>query len=479
MRGVAGLLLGAVVWTGARTDAATPRPDPPSCEAGLPAARRTLRVATPSDLVARISAAEPGDHILAAAGAYALDKPIRIDRSGRLEAPIVIAAEKVGAVEITGNGGLHLFHVSHVVVCGFTFTHAPWDTTALPFDVRGFPGAEDEIVDAAGTLLDGSHHVRITRNTFTLADETRNSFWLAVSGAGSEHNEIDHNLFRGKKSRNSFLAIYGPSGGVSQHDHVHHNHFSHHGYLLEGGEAVRHGNGGRAFWSSHAVYEYNLFEKCNGDPEALSVKSSDNVVRYNTLTKSHGGIVLRHGDRNVVEGNFIVENEGGIRMYGDEHHVVDNYIAGNVGAANLGTIVLLSGGTEGDTGWGMSQNRPTGVVIENNTLVDNAFSHSDVGGTLPLLPRRCRIDDNIVQGHAGKLFNLIKEPEDCTWSGNILWGGAPSGDTSSGYVRRDPKLVKDAHGIFRPPAGEKAGAHNPGGALGRPLTAEDVGPLAP
>ena len=452
---------------------------PPSCTTGLPAARRTLKAATLAELADRVAAAQPGDHILLATGTHRLDGVWRIERSGSETAPILIAAETVGAAELSGQGGLHLSKVSHVVVCGFTFTHAPWDTTKLPRDVRGFPGAEDEIVDAAGTVVDGSHHVRITRNTFRLADETPNSFWLLVTGEGSGHHEIDHNLFRGKKSRNSFLAVYGPAGGVSQRDHIHHNHFTHHGYLLEGGEAVRHGNGGRAPWSSHAVYEYNLFEKCNGDPEALSVKSTDNVIRYNTLRKNHGGIVLRHGDRNTVEGNFIVENEGGIRLYGDEHRIVDNYIAGNVGVAGLGSIVLLSGGTEGDTGWGMSQNRPDGVVIENNTLVENRFSHLDVGGTLPLPPRRCRINNNIIQGDTGKLMNFIKEPEESSWGGNILWGRASSGDTSSGYNRRDPRLVKDEHGIWRAPAEETAGARKPGGVLGRPLTAEDVGPAAP
>jgi poly(beta-D-mannuronate) lyase len=450
-----------------------------SCTADLPAPRRTLRVGTAAELAARVRGAQPGDLILAAPGTYRLSEPLRIESSGTEAAPLVIAGETIGAATVTGYGGLHLFHVSHVIVCGLTFTASPWDATKLPRDVRGYPGAEDEIADAIGVLVDGSHHVRITRNTLELHDETPNAFWLLVSGEGSASNRVDHNLFHDKTSKNCFLAVYGPAGGVSQNDQIDHNHFSHHGYRLEGGEAVRHGNGGRAPWSSHAVYEYNLWEKCNGDPEALSMKSSDNVVRFNTVRKSHGGIVLRHGDRNVVQGNFILDNEGGIRMYGDEHRIVDNYIAGNVGVGSQGSIVLLSGGTEDDTGWGMSQNRPTGVVIEHNTLVDNRFSNLDVGGPLPLLPRRCRIDENIIQGDYGRLFALIKEPEDCTWSGNILWGAAASGDTSSGYVRRDPRLAKDEYGIYRPPAGEKAGAQHPGGALGRPLTPEDVGPLAP
>jgi poly(beta-D-mannuronate) lyase len=449
-----------------------------SCNDGLPAAKRTLKAATWADFTARVKAAQPGDHILLANGTHTPAEPLRIDRSGTEAAPILIAGESVGGVEIAGKGGLHLFQVAHVVVCGFTFTHEPWDTTKLPLATRGMPGADDEVVYAVGTMVESSHHVRVSRNTFRLKDETPNAFWLVVSGAGG-HHRIDHNRFEEKHSRNSFLAVYGPADGMSQEDVVDHNHFFKHGYNLEGGEAVRHGNGGRAMWASHSTYEYNLFEKCNGDPEALSIKTSDTLIRYNTITKSHGGIVLRHGDRNTVEGNFVVDNEGGIRMYGDDHHIVDNYISGNVGSGGQGSIVLLSGGTEEDTGSGQCQNRPVGVFIEHNTVVNNQYSHIDIGGTLPLPPRRCRIMDNIVQGDNGRLFNVLKEPEESTWNGNVFWGKAGTGDTSSGYQKRDPRLVKDANGIFRPPAEETAGARKPGGTIGRPLKAEDVGPTAP
>jgi poly(beta-D-mannuronate) lyase len=449
----------------------------PSCNDGVPAARRTVRVSTWSDLVERVGAAEPGDHIVVADGTYAADAPLEIRRSGTPADPIVLAAETLGGAEIAGRGGFHVVKSAHVVICGFTLTHAPWSATTLPLAIRGVPGADDEIAHALGTLLESSHDVRVTRNTFRLADETPNAFWLLVSGAGGHHH-IDHNRFEGKKSRNCFLAIYGPSDGMSQYDVVDHNHFFRHRYNLEGGEAVRQGNGGRATWASHAVYEYNLFEECNGDPEALSIKSSDGIYRYNTVTRSHGGIVLRHGDRNVVEGNFIVDNEGGIRIYGDDHRIVDNYVSGNRGTGGQGSLVVLSGGTEDDTGSGQCQNRPSGVVVEHNTLVGN-LSHLDIGGSLPLPPQRLRIDANIIQGDTGKLFQTLKEPEDSSWEGNVFWGKGSSGDTSVGYERRDPRLTKDASGIWRPPAEETAGARRPGGEIGRPLTAADVGPTAP
>ena len=76
------------------------------------------------------------------------------------------------------------------------------------------------------------------------------------------------------------------------------------------------------------MVEYNLFEKADGDNEAISVKSSDNIVRYNTLRNSRGEITLRHGNRNRVDGNFIIGGISGIRFFGNDHVIVNNVVQG-------------------------------------------------------------------------------------------------------------------------------------------------------
>ena len=98
--------------------------------------------------------------------------------------------------------------------------------------------------------------------------------------------------------------MVGPSGAMAQRVHVHHNYFYNHQFKgANGGESIRLGLSGRQHAEPTALIENNLFEKADGDSEAISIKSSDNVVRYNTIPDSKG-TSLRHGNTRV-EGNIL------------------------------------------------------------------------------------------------------------------------------------------------------------------------------
>ncbi len=145
--------------------------------------------------------------------------------------------------------------------------------------------------------------------------------WLTVAG---DDAQIDHNTFQHKSTIGNFIEVVGPGGsGMAQRTWIHHNYFLDQSYSGgNGGESIRVGLSGRQHSSAYAIVEDNLFEACNGDLEVISVKSSDDTIRYNTLRNSKGTITLRHGWRNVVEGNFLLGNATGIRMFGNYHRVV-------------------------------------------------------------------------------------------------------------------------------------------------------------
>src|SRR5262249_46365965 len=153
-------------------------------------------------------------------------------------------------------------------------------------------------------------HVRFSRNLVQIAGSTTN--WVTVVGNDAE---VDHNTFQNKSTQGVFLQITGPGDhDMAQHTWIHHNYFFHHTYNgSNGGESIRLGLSSHQLASAFATVEYNLFEQANGDSEAISVKSSDNIIRYNTLRNSRGWIVLRHGNRNRVEGNIGLGS--GIRYY--------------------------------------------------------------------------------------------------------------------------------------------------------------------
>ncbi|MFY2559487.1 chondroitinase-B domain-containing protein [Corallococcus terminator] len=481
-------------------DPTEPEPPPPPPEQAdvLPIPKRTLTARNLNELRSMIAAAIPGDRIELADGAYTNQTPIEVSVQGTEQDPIVITAKSVGGATLSGASGFHVEDAAHVILRGFKLTHAV------------------EEGDVALRIV-GSTHVRVTRNELAIKDTTSISTWMRLEGAGSGNNRIDHNYFHDKTSSNVFLAVYGdaPNGstGMSQGDRIDHNYFHKLTLDSEGGECLRIGDSKRGPISAHTVVEANLFEECNGDPEVISNKSSENVFRGNTLRNNKGSLVLRHGNKNVVDGNFLLNNAGGVRIYGHDHVITNNYIEGSTGTGAQGTIVLSSGCTEEDTGLGTDCSVANRVTVAFNTLVGNRPTHLVIGASdsrRPIPARDLRVENNLLVGEQGALVDFERAPQGFTATGNLLWGAASPGDMpSAGYVRVDPLLVRAADGLLRPstaspvigaarsstggvsPATDmdgqvRSGALDVGAdqaasspASRRPLTAADVGPRAP
>jgi poly(beta-D-mannuronate) lyase len=297
--------------------------------------------------------------------------------------------------------------------------------------------------------------VRVSRNRFVIDDTTARSIWLLVTGRDSGHHRIDHNAFLHKPSANVFIAIYGSDAAgnpaVSQHDLIEFNHF--HGQTSGDGECLRTGDSARGPQSAFTVVRSNLFELCVSDDEVISNKSSDNLFLGNTFRHNIGSLTLRHGNRSRIDGNFFIANEGGIRVYGHDHEIVNNYFEGNSGVGAKSTLVLNSGCNEEDTGQPTDCARPKRVTVAFNTLVDNVSTHLAIGAstaTRPLAPQDCTVDNNIIQGDGGQLVLLVREPIDFSWAGNILHGAAQDGGIpASGYTRVDPQLFRATDGLYR------------------------------
>ena len=272
---------------------------------------------TLDELRKAIAAAKPGAEIVLANGTYDVpgDESIAVTgRRGTADAPITIRAESRGRVTLTGNHGFVFADSSYLVVSGFKLRQRT--TFEVPTSC---------------------HHVTVSRNDIQLAD-VEGMHWLMVRG---DATTVERNHFHGKSTLGVFLGVEGPgSDGMARGVRIVRNYFSDHTYAGDnGGEPIRLGLSGRSLSDAGAVVEENLFERCDGDPEAISVKSSANTIRHNTIRDSLGGIVLRHGNKTRVDGNYILAGSNGIRIYGNDHLVVNNYTEQLGGAG----IVLGSG----------------------------------------------------------------------------------------------------------------------------------------
>ncbi|MGH3713056.1 MAG: chondroitinase-B domain-containing protein [Micromonosporaceae bacterium] len=382
-------------------------------------ATRVIPVSSIAELQSAANQAQPGDRIELADGVYTTTGAIRLTRSGTPSAPITIAAANVGRAEIRGSAGFALQAIDRVVLSGFRLTH-----------------------QGGLSIPDGADHVRFTRNVVRLPGTVGN--WLTVVGNDAQ---VDHNDFRYKSTQGVFLQVTGPGEReMAKRTWVHHNYFADHTFTgSNGGESIRLGYSSRQLSSAYAVIENNLFERADGDSEAISVKSSDNTVRHNTLRDSRGSIVLRHGNRNRVDGNLMLGGSSGMRFYDNDHVLVNNVIQGG-----NGQIIAGSGTVADDTSWSTAHARPDRVLVAFNTVVGNRTALLQVGqGTDRLGPNECTFANNIfVGGGSGALLD-IDEGTNLRWEGNLVWAGSGGNAPSSGYRVTDPRLVTDAGGLRR------------------------------
>ncbi len=255
---------------------------------------------------------------------------------GTAEKPITLRAAHRGKAEISGVAGFVLSECQHLVLEGFLMTHD---------------------ADQQAMLLRDCQHVRVTRNTLRLTERAKPrhwEHWVTVEGTNSAHNRIDHNLFERKVNRGSHVFVRGddPALVCSQHDRIDHNHFRDVIYANKenGHETIRTGGNdlGASGRSSFTIIEDNLLERCSGEDELMSIKSSDNIIRNNTLINCRGAICMRLANRCVVSGNFIIATEdgpafGGVKLYGFEHHVFNNYFQGLTGRRHEAPFSLPPG----------------------------------------------------------------------------------------------------------------------------------------
>jgi hypothetical protein len=356
--------------------------------------------------------------------------------------------------------------------------------------------------------------------------------------AMSRQNRVDHNLFEHKTVLGNCITIEGTNAGVpqvSQFDTIDHNHFRDIGPRIENAlEAIRCGNARLSLSSGFTLMEHNLFERCDGDPEYISIKSSDNIVRYNTFRECLGSLSLRHGNRNTVDANFILGNgrtgsftdstgkiwrlgTGGVRFCGDSMVIVNNYAEGLTGREWDATLAVANGDAEYGDGKPLTKHfRIRDAVIAFNTFVNNGGGIEigyDGGGfqgnRWPLPPAGLTFANNIIVGSADTLVRMFAAPEGSVWEGNVAFaskGAVVAAAAIPGVEVRDPQLVETG-GLWRPatasPAVDRAAGTYPavagdmdgqdrgsakdigadevsaGVMRNRPLNCPDVGPDAP
>jgi parallel beta-helix repeat protein len=459
---------------------------------------------TASSFKTAIQNAVPGDTIELADGQYDIGGN-SMTKSGTEQARILIRAEHRGKAEVKGKSSFACKGIAYLTIEGFLFTS---DVSTV-------------------VKTESSNNIRITRNTFRLS-ETTSSKWILIGGtyniaaANSHHNRIDHNLFDEKHQLGNYITIDGSpadlgSPEASQYDRIDHNYFRNIGpRAVNEMETIRIGQSEICRSSSYTLVEYNLFEECDGDPEIVSVKTKNCIIRYNTIKRSQGTICLRSSDSSTVEGNYFFGNgkigTGGIRLYGSGHRIINNYFENLTGDTWDAACTITNGDAE-LTGSNTSHWRPQNITVAYNTYIGNAnnfqFGFTN-NGSYSKAPKNITIANNIVIGNQNQLVKVITQPSSMIFTGNIM---LPQGAASIGVsvpdsqIRVIDPLLQFSDSFWRisassPAVDAAAGSYDvaaldidgqvrdarkdvgadeysSGQRLSRPLVAADVGPDGP
>jgi len=454
-----------------------------------------IPVANSAGLNAAIAAAKPGDTLVLADGVWR-DTILLLNKAGTAQAPITIRARTPGAVVFTGSSRLQ-FDAPYVIVDGLCFK-------------GGALTQQDKQV-----VRFNSNHCRMTNSA--IIDYNPPSFktkyyWVFFAG---KDNRLDHCFLTGK---NHLEPLIGNNLIQSLHNTVDYCYIKDIPYHVGNGREIfriwgygkigEKGEDGAFFTIAH-----NLLVHADGEgSEIISLKSNRNRVIGNTIRGSRGGITLRNGNYNTIDGNFVfadgISKAYGIRVTGEFHTITNNYCDNCSYGINLMAGEFVDDKLTPNYVPKINEDAPLGRVpvyfwtrhnlIANNILVATKGPNFIIGSGYKqnwpaeqrvLLPTENRITDNLALNSEGPLLeNALQDRQPPLsqfqfapniLSNNIVYGGVATSTTTStatstalppalppGFTLRDPKAVRDRDNVYR----------RAGNILNHPLTADEVGP---
>ena len=385
---------------------------------GAPLAGAEIPVADPGEVAAAVKKAQPGDVITLANGEYRSEE-LLFSAEGTAERPIVLRAATPGKVIFRGTSRLRISG-SHLVVEGFYYYNAfhPEGLITLRRDSRR-----------------EAHHCRVTQcgivDCNPSAEETSGP-WIAVFGT---HNRVDHCLIQGKAHGGPSVAIWIPSDQTSPNQHqIDHNYFGPRPplRLQRNGEALRLGQSTAPTSASRILVEANLFDRCAGGIDVINNFASDSAFRSNVFLRSAGSLSLRSCNHCLVQSNYFiganVSASGGVRISGEEHTIAGNYFSNLAGTDELAALAVMDGYGHAQGNGYLQAKRCTladNVILECAQTIAIGLPDRDAkrraGSRLP--PEDCTLSGNVVYGSRGLVVDQRSNAERMTWRGNIYSGG--------------------------------------------------------
>lgn len=426
----------------------------------------------------------PGDIVYLADGIYT-DFQVTFKGEGTSAKPITLKAKNPGKVILTGQLNIKMSG-NYLVVDGLV--------------LKDGMAAKNDIIEFRTNTTTFANYSRLTNIVIDNCNNpdpkyvetvTESERWVMVYG---KNNRVDHCYFTNKTNGGVLLMVNIDNVNSRENNHViDYNFFADRPRFALGNnaETVRLGDSKSSQYSCQTTVENNFFYACDGEVEIISIKSCDNIIRNNSFYESEGGVVCRHGHRNIIESNAFIGNNkkscGGVRIINQGHRVYNNYFQDLEGLGNKSALCVMMGIFEKPTESTDLQKDPLNtyhrvkdVDICYNTFVNcrNIDLGTEVKYTYPsdnpyypgktiygTLKPECNIDYNIVYNPtSNKVLNLIgTNASDIKYANNLYTLKTAPGlsgfyarnliynKTASGYGKGFYIMTNTDNGILSPP----------------------------
>jgi poly(beta-D-mannuronate) lyase len=423
---------------------------------------KEILVSNQAELNSAIAIATPGSVIVMTDGIWT-DVTIDFKSISSDSEPVVLRAQTPGKVILNGTSKL-IFSKPNLVVDGLLFqkgTLTKKDTAVILFNSDKCRFTNSAIID------------------YNPTDFNTEYYWVLFNGS---NNRMDHCYFSGKSNKQPVVQNGEENARYNQVDRCYIKDIP---YVAKAngreilrifgyGHADQPGDDGAFF-----TVEYNLFDHAHGEgTEIVSLKSNHNIVRYNTVIASRGGLVGRRGKYNTFEGNFIFgkgeTGTSGIRVAGPYQRVINNYVSD----VTEDGLRLIAGEyyekslTENFAS--KKKNLPKYLQVQECYFAQNTFVNCGENGInigfnyknqwpslqMVLFPENNKFVNNLVYDCKGSAINI--EVLDTTtpldifkfkpnfFEGNLVYGSQVCNvSLPKGIKNSDPKLKLAKNGLYR------------------------------
>jgi hypothetical protein len=318
---------------------------------------------------------KPGDTILLTDGTFS-NMSLKITCKGTFDQKIIIKAQNPGKVILIGTSTLTMSG-SHTTVANLVF--------------------KDGGVNKCISILGDNNRFTGCDVAFSIANV---DFLVNIQ---NKNNRVDHCIFHDFNKLGVWVVVWRPTPDLN-YAMIDHNIFRNRintSGAANGLESIRIGTSDQSLSSSCTIIAENILENCNGEIEAISNKSCDNIYYKNTYSNCEGTLTLRHGNNCIVYKNKFLQNKkpnsGGIRVTGESHIIAGNYLKDINGNGTTRAGVSVNNGVVNTLINGYYQNKNTKII--GNVLVNNLDDFAlgvQVKTECTLKPTDLQVKNNIV-----------------------------------------------------------------------------------